>query len=97
MERKDAYEVVMETYEKQQEDPNCWVLGKAITAQYTDEAILVYQAFEPAIGRYAVKNQTFKGDFKCTFILTFFSRLSFVLHRQNDLDKDQLHLDDVQK
>ncbi|KAL6052667.1 DUF4291 domain-containing protein [Balamuthia mandrillaris] len=35
--------------------------GQFILAQYTDEAILVYQAFKPEIGRYAVANQRFAG------------------------------------
>ncbi|ELR15394.1 uncharacterized protein ACA1_275680 [Acanthamoeba castellanii str. Neff] len=35
--------------------------GKFILAQYTPEAILVYQAFKPEIGRYAVANQRFTG------------------------------------
>lgn len=62
MDRKAAsYEVKYETYEKQRADPQCWVTGHAITAQYTDEAILVYQAFENSIGNYAVKHQTFVG------------------------------------
>jgi hypothetical protein len=35
--------------------------GQFILAQYTDEGILVYQAFRPEIGRYAVKHQRFTG------------------------------------
>lgn len=35
--------------------------GRFILAQYTDEAILVYQAFKPEIGRYAVEHQRFVG------------------------------------
>ncbi|ELR12830.1 uncharacterized protein ACA1_093770 [Acanthamoeba castellanii str. Neff] len=36
-------------------------LGQFILAQYTDEAILVYQAFKPEIGKYAVEHQRFTG------------------------------------
>ncbi len=56
-----SYEVVLETYESQMNDPQCWVLGKQVTAQYTDDAVLVYQAFDYSIGKYAVQNQTFAG------------------------------------
>jgi len=35
--------------------------GRYILAQFTQEAILVYQAFKPEIGRYAVEHQHFTG------------------------------------
>lgn len=37
--------------------------GKHIMAQYDDEAIVVYQAYREAIGRYAVDHQCFGGEF----------------------------------
>ncbi|XP_064620074.1 uncharacterized protein LOC135483276 [Lineus longissimus] len=36
--------------------------GKHILAQYTDETIVVYQAFQKSIADYAVENQKFGGD-----------------------------------
>jgi len=38
------------------------VEGRHILAQQTDEHILVYQAFRPAIGDYAIENQVFGGS-----------------------------------
>ncbi|KAJ3433221.1 hypothetical protein M0813_08827 [Anaeramoeba flamelloides] len=35
--------------------------GKFILANYDEDSIIVYQAFKPSIGKYAIKNQTFKG------------------------------------
>lgn len=35
--------------------------GRSILAQYTDDAVLVYQAYNRAIGEYAVANGKFKG------------------------------------
>lgn len=37
--------------------------GRHILAQYDDENIVVYQAYRSSIGRYAVENQVFGGDF----------------------------------
>lgn len=36
-------------------------LGKIILAQYDDEYIVVYQAFNSEIANYAVENQKFEG------------------------------------
>eukprot|EP00753_Platysulcus_tardus_P001796 PLAT11547.1.p1 GENE.PLAT11547.1~~PLAT11547.1.p1 ORF type:complete len:273 (+),score=59.78 PLAT11547.1:70-819(+) len=35
--------------------------GRVILAQYTEEAVVVYQAFSPEIGRWAAENQRFLG------------------------------------
>ena len=40
--------------------------GRHILAQYDDEAIIVYQAYRPEIGEYAVAHQRFGGAFKFT-------------------------------
>lgn len=40
--------------------------GRHILAQYDDESIVVYQAYRPSIGRYAIEHQRFGGDFKFT-------------------------------
>ncbi|MFQ5342024.1 MAG: DUF4291 domain-containing protein [Anaerolineae bacterium] len=37
--------------------------GRHILAQYDHSSIIVYQAYRPAIGRYAVRHQRFGGDF----------------------------------
>lgn len=40
--------------------------GRHILAQYDDETILVYQAYRPAIGRFAAEHGYFGGGFKYT-------------------------------
>jgi hypothetical protein len=45
--------------------------GQHILAQYDDETIIVYQAFCPGIGRFAVEHGFFGGDFK-------YSRMSWI-------------------
>jgi Domain of unknown function (DUF4291) len=46
-------------------------IGKHILAQFDDDTILVYQAFSPGIGQFAVKNGYFGGDFR-------YSRMSWI-------------------
>jgi hypothetical protein len=38
--------------------------GRHIMAQYDDESVVVYQAYRPAIGRFAAEHGYFGGDFK---------------------------------
>jgi len=45
--------------------------GKHILAQFDAETIVVYQAFRPAIGEYAVKHRAFGADFS-------YSRMSWI-------------------
>lgn len=45
--------------------------GRHILAHFDAETIVVYQAYNPAIGRYAVENQRFGGPFS-------FSRMSWI-------------------
>src|SRR5689334_11061962 len=45
--------------------------GRHILAQYDDETIIVYQAYRPSIGQFAIKNSWFGGDFK-------YSRMSWI-------------------
>ena len=45
--------------------------GRHILAQYDDESIVVYQAYSPAIGHFAIKHQRFGGEFK-------YSRMSWI-------------------
>ena len=40
--------------------------GRYILAQYDDNSIVVYQAYRPAIGRYAATHQQFGGEFSYT-------------------------------
>jgi len=40
--------------------------GKHILANYDDETIIVYQAYRPSKGNFALKNGYFGGDFKYT-------------------------------
>lgn len=45
--------------------------GQHILAQFDDDTIIVYQAYCPSIGQFAVQNGFFGGDFK-------FSRMSWI-------------------
>ncbi len=45
--------------------------GKHIMAQYTDEYVVVYQAYRPELGHFAAKNQFFGGAYS-------YSRMSWV-------------------
>lgn len=45
--------------------------GQHILAQYTDNYIVVYQAYRPSIGRFAAKNQYFGGEYS-------YSRMSWI-------------------
>lgn len=45
--------------------------GRHILAQFDADTVVVYQAYRPAIGRYAVEHQRFGGDFS-------FSRMSWI-------------------
>ena len=40
--------------------------GRVILAQYDAESVIVYQAYRPSIGRFAVEHQRFGGDFQLT-------------------------------
>ena len=40
--------------------------GRVILAQYDETSIVVYQAYRPSIGRFAVEHQRFGGDFMLT-------------------------------
>ena len=45
--------------------------GKHILAQYTESYIVVYQAYKPSIGEFAVRNQYFGGEYS-------YSRMSWI-------------------
>jgi hypothetical protein len=57
----EKYHIYLASYTEMEDDPNCYALGKQLTAQYTDDAVLVYQAFSPAIGKWAIAHQSFVG------------------------------------
>jgi hypothetical protein len=61
----EKYHIYLAAYKEMEEDPNCYALGKQLTAQYTEEAVLVYQAFSREIGKYAVANQNFVSMLGC--------------------------------
>lgn len=56
----------MKTQAYNQQVKNWPKSGKHILAQYDDETIVVYQAYKPAIGHFAAKNQYFGGQFSYT-------------------------------
>lgn len=39
--------------------------GRHILAQYDDQSIIVYQAYRPAIAKFATTHGYFGGEFKC--------------------------------
>ena len=45
--------------------------GRHIMAQFDDESIVVYQAYRPAIGSFAVQHSHFGGEFS-------YSRMSWI-------------------
>ena len=54
------------------EQMKCWPqIGQHILGQFDDETIIVYQAYRPTIGQFAVENGRFGGDFK-------YSRMSWI-------------------
>ena len=59
-------------YEPYAEQLKVWPKdGRHVLAQYDDETVIVYQAYNPAIGRYASAHGRFGGDFS-------FARMSWV-------------------
>jgi hypothetical protein len=61
--------LLIEEYEKQK---SAWPRdGRHILAQYDEESIVVYQAYRPAIGLYAVQHGAFGGEFS-------YSRMSWI-------------------
>lgn len=61
--------LAMESYSQQ---AKVWPKeGRHILAQFDDKTVVVYQAYRPAIGRYAAEHGRFGGDFS-------FSRMSWI-------------------
>ncbi|KAH3757215.1 DUF4291 family protein [Pelomyxa schiedti] len=59
--------------------------GRAVVAQYNDEAILVYQAYCHSIADYAVKNQKFEGcpDWQSTRMTWIKPNFLWMMYRSN--------------
>lgn len=55
--------------------------GRHVLAQYDDETIVVYQAFGPAIGSFAVKHGYFGGDFKLSRMSWIKPNFLWMMHR----------------
>ncbi len=53
--------LIMERYQEQ--EPKWPTKGRHILAQYTPETVAVYQAYRPAIGRFAAEHGRFGGEF----------------------------------
>jgi hypothetical protein len=59
-------------YEPYSEQVNVWPAdGRHILAQYDDDTVVVYQAYNPTVARYAVEHGRFGGGFS-------FSRMSWI-------------------
>jgi len=48
------------------QEPNWPRSGRHIMAHYDDSSVIVYQAYNPSIGRFAAQNGYFGGDFRYT-------------------------------
>jgi len=53
------YHIYLSPYKQQESDDNCFYRGRQISAHYTEDAVVVYQAFSTAIGNYAIEHQNF--------------------------------------
>jgi hypothetical protein len=57
--------------------------GRHILAHFDDETIVVYQAYRPAIGRFAVENGWFGGEFKYTRMSWIKPNFLWMMYRSN--------------
>jgi hypothetical protein len=48
------------------QEPTWPAEGRVILAQFDDESVVVYQAYRPAIGKFAAQHGYFGGAFKLT-------------------------------
>lgn len=64
-----THDLVLERYLDQL--PSWPEAGRHVLAQYDEQTIVVYQAYRPAIARYAIEHQRFGGEFS-------FSRMSWI-------------------
>jgi len=57
--------------------------GRHILAQYNDESIIVYQAYRPAIGLYAIEHQHFGGEFSLKRMSWIKPNFLWMMYRSN--------------
>ena len=55
--------------------------GRVILANFDDESIVVYQAYRPAIGRFAAENGYFGGEFKLSRMSWIKPNFLWMMHR----------------
>lgn len=74
--QKSDYDIYLAPYKEQDYDSECFYRGKQVSAHYTDEAVLVYQAFSQEIGQYALKHQNFVGTQLFVQYMDLFQRIN---------------------
>jgi len=75
-----------ETYEQQQSRwPN---EGRGILAHFDADTVIVYQAYNPRIGRYAVEHQRFGGEFKFTRMSWIKPNFMWMMYRSGWASKE---------
>lgn len=57
--------------------------GQHILAQYDDESIIVYQAYRPAIGLFAIEHQYFGGEFSLRRMSWIKPNFLWMMYRSN--------------
>lgn len=57
--------------------------GEHILAQYDDNSVIVYQAYRPAIGLFAVENQYFGGEFRLNRMSWIKPNFMWMMYRSN--------------
>jgi hypothetical protein len=55
--------------------------GRHILAQFDERSVVVYQAYRPAIGRFAVENQRFGGEFSLNRMSWIKPNFLWMMHR----------------
>lgn len=72
------------TYERYLDQQARWPAeGRHIVAYYTDDAIVVYQAYNPTIGTYAVAHGTFGAGFKLDRMTWIKPGYLWMMHRSS--------------
>uniref|UniRef100_A0A6B2LHR4 DUF4291 domain-containing protein n=1 Tax=Arcella intermedia TaxID=1963864 RepID=A0A6B2LHR4_9EUKA len=80
---EDPFSIKTERYVVQKET---WPrIGCQIVAQYTEDAVLVYQAFKRSIADYAVQHQKFEGcpEYNCTRMTWVKTNFLWMMYRSN--------------
>jgi len=86
---QDPYTIKTAPYVDQKKRWPKW--GKHILAQYTDDAILVYQAYNRTIAKHAVENQKFSGciEFNPSRMTWIKTNFLWMMYRSNWGKKDK--------